>query len=167
MIKNVELSYYNFEKKNQKKSKEKERGQKIKQTMTRNKKSMPLLPFYQYQQKPSKENYLKVPSFKEANRLSCKSKSKEQVKKVSASNSIETPKNLSRTKSKSNLVSVGENVSKQPTISLVDKSSKSNRSEQVGLQKTQSSRNVCQRPPLEEKKDFQVREVRRESMKKH
>ena len=67
---------------------------------------MPLLPFYQYPQKYSKDVHFKhIPQpTKDSNRNSCKSKSKDLCRKGSASNSIDTPKNLSRTKSKSNLV---------------------------------------------------------------
>ena len=85
--------------------------------LNRNKKSMPVLPFYQYQQKPQKDFQFKIfpQANKETNRNSCKSKNV----KGSASNSIETPKNLSRTKSKSNLAPVNiEHHSKRPTICL-------------------------------------------------
>lgn len=108
VIKNIELSYYNFENKEVKKSKEHRPP-----TLKNNKKSMPALPLYQHAQKPPTTHHALKASInqpplqplkaKDTNKLSIKSRSKEQFKKPSLNNSTDSPKNLSRSKSKSNL----------------------------------------------------------------
>ena len=172
IIKNIELSYYNFEKKSIKKSKEKDRRTSSKVVLNRNKKSMPILPFYQYQQKPQKGIQLRVfPQPSKDSRNSYKSKSKDFVNKISANNSIDTPKNLSRSKSKSNLVPIATNCIKKPTVAVLAtkpemKQSKV-KSANGSLSKAQSTKNIHERRPLEECKDLQQRlEVRRESSRK-
>ena len=131
---------------------------------------MPVLPFYQYQQKNHKEFQIKgFPQYnKDSNRNSCKSKSKEpQCRKGSASNSIETPKDLSRTKSKSNLVPLNfpNNSKKQtPQISKVQNNKiERPKSSQVVLRKAQSTKNIHERKPLEERKDLIQNEQKRMS----
>lgn len=108
IIKNIELSYYNFENKDIKKVKEHEKHKQI--TNNKNKKSMPTLPFHQHHPKntnhqhphpPKPINHLKHTvnphmaasvqplKTKDANKLSIKSKSKDHLKKVSLNSSIE------------------------------------------------------------------------------
>lgn len=72
---------------------------------------MPLLPFYQYNQKghteiKSKQQKQIVENANKINKPQAKEKSKEPTKKGSANTSFDSNKNLSRTKSKSNIVSV-------------------------------------------------------------
>jgi hypothetical protein len=120
IIKNIELSYYNFEKKDVKKAKDKLSG------LTKNKKSMPTLPLYQSQKAPKQPVKLAPnapPSAnpmlrsKDMNKLSIKSRSKEQFKKPSLNNSTDSPKNLSRSKSKSNLAMLHpEPISKRNSV---------------------------------------------------
>lgn len=117
IIKNIELSYYNFEKKDIKRVKEQDKRQI---NNSKNKKSMPTLPLHQYQHQKSAipprpaHKHITNPMIqstqalkpKDMNKLSIKSKSKEQFKRGSLNSSIDSPKNLSRSKSKSNLVMV-------------------------------------------------------------
>ena len=132
---------------------------------------MPVLPFYQYQQKSHQKGMqLKVlPQTNKDSRNSCKSK--DFTKKVSANNSIETP-NLSKSKSKSNLVPIAStNCFKKQTIIVTTqkpevKASKI-KSANGSLSKAQSTKNIYERKPLEECRDLQIRlDSRRESSRK-
>lgn len=98
VMKNIELSYYNFEKKNIKKSKDNDFKDKNKNqaqtTLTRNKKSLPMLPLYQYQNKNHQKDFhhnlnptIKILGVKDNNRNSQKSKHRDPSKKVSVNNS--------------------------------------------------------------------------------
>ena len=178
-MKNIELSYYNFEKKGIKKSKEKDRSSRNKEMISRNKekemisrnkvssnfhsntninkhkKSMPMLPLYQCQYKSSKE----VPSKgqqpisgKDSNRPSCKSKIKDPLKKISSANNSIDGKNLSRTRSKPNILPVSiENHRKKVNVAIENNYPKNDRikSANGSLQKAQSTRNMLERRPLE------------------
>lgn len=53
---------------------------------------------------------------KDTNKLSIKSKSKEHLKKVSLNNSLNSPKPLSRSKSKSNLVMLQDPLGKRVSV---------------------------------------------------
>jgi hypothetical protein len=77
IIKNIELSYYNFEKKEVKRVKDKQAS------LSRNKKSMPALPLYQHTHKAFKHSVKAAPvqinpalKPKDTNKLSIKSRSK-------------------------------------------------------------------------------------------
>lgn len=83
-----------------------------------------------------------------------KSKQKHGSKKFSANNSIEEPKNLSRTKSKSNLVTAfalqhnkrnSVKVSQNEAVARNDKM----KSTQASLIKTQSTKNILERKKSE------------------
>jgi hypothetical protein len=116
IIRNIELSYYNFERK--------DIQRKEKAPINKNKKSMPSLPLYQHIQKPQKHTKIAVnpaPTLKpkDMNKLSIKPRSKEQqqMKKISLNNSADSPKNLSRSKSKSNLAMLHpEPISKRNSV---------------------------------------------------
>lgn len=77
------------------------------------------------------------------------------MKKESANNSIDTPKNLSRTKSKSNLVQF------KKTTPTLDKPQSSNKASHAFLQKAQSTRNIHERRPLEEHRDNNILELKK------
>jgi hypothetical protein len=93
-----------------------------------------MLPLYQCpQQKIHKDGRLKTNgigcqlTLKDTNRNSCKSKSNEPTKKVSgsANSSIDVPKNLSRAKSKSNLIPLKfETQAKRSSVQALDKPEK-------------------------------------------
>lgn len=155
IIKNIELSYYNFEQKEVKRVKEKG-------GLSRNKKSMPTLPLYQSQKNPQTSTHnhprLKVAvnppnhslKAKDMNKLSIKPRSKEQFKKASLNNSNDSPKNLSRSKSKSNLAMLHpEPVSKRNSVKAHQETPlplpPKNKSNPVSLQKTSSSKNVLKK----------------------
>lgn len=96
----------------------------------KNKKSMPTLPFYQNQNKNSQsiKNIHSKPSpamiaslqplkIKDINKISNKPKSKDNnIKKESLNSSFDSPKNLSRSKSKSNLVVLHGEHSKRNSV---------------------------------------------------
>jgi hypothetical protein len=165
IIKNIELSYYNFEKKDIKRVKEQD---KIKQAnINKNKKSMPTLPLHQnYQKTPQHPprpihqskftgNHMIASSQplkpKDVNKLTIKSKSKDHLKKVSLNSSIDSPKNLSRSKSKSNLVmlhpdhnSKRNSVKPFQEIVILPKNEKA-KSNPTSLQKTSSHKNFLKK----------------------
>ena len=121
--------------------------------MARDKKgSMPILAFYQY--KNTKESAkVQIPN-KDSNRNSNHPRSKDgKSKRVSATNSTDTPKNLSRTKSKSTLLPIHHNHTKKVTISPLEKHDKNTKTASSLLQKGESSRSIHQRRPLEERRD--------------
>lgn len=156
IIKNIELSYYNFEQKEVKRVKEKG-------GLSRNKKSMPTLPLYQSQKKSQSNAHnnprLKVTvnpppnhtlKAKDMNKLSIKPRSKEQFKKASLNNSTDSPKNLSRSKSKSNLAMLQPDpVSKRNSVKAYQEPllpiPPKNKSNPTSLQKTSSSKNFLKK----------------------
>jgi len=85
---------------------------------------MPVLPLYQYtvknttkvNSKPMPINNNNALKVKDTNRPMGISKSKDVLKKISVNNSIDSPKNLSRSKSKSNLVQFQTDIQKRNSI---------------------------------------------------
>ncbi len=141
---------------------------KEKSGLSRNKKSMPTLPLYQSNKNPHTHTHphpppnprLKVSlnnqplnpilKNKDMNKLAIKPRSKEQFKKVSLNNSTDSPKNLSRSKSKSNLAMLHPDPSskrnsvkghQEVPVPVAPK----NKSNPVSLQKTSSSKNVLKK----------------------
>lgn len=149
IIKNIELSYYNFEKKEVKKAKQ--------PILAKNKKSMPSLPLYQHKHNTHKQPHsLKTSAQhintmlkpKDMNKLSIKSREKEQPKKASLNNSTESPKNLSRSKSKSNLAMLNPDpILKRNSVKAHQEPPvpQKNKSNPVSLHKTSSTKNVLKR----------------------
>lgn len=170
IIKNIELSYYNFEKKEIKRNKESDRQKQT--NINKHKKSMPMLPLYQNNQKkigrpipphPPKNVVLSTNieplRLRDTNKLSIKSKSKDHLKKVSLNNSLNSPKPLSRSKSKSNLVMLQEPFGKRVSVKPFHEVAGAG----VKIQKTKSNPTSLQKAVSQKylpKKDEQKKSVR-------
>jgi hypothetical protein len=165
IIKNIELSYYNFENKEIKKPKaheQKDKASKSTGQLVKAKKSLPNLKFYQYAHGPAAKAPPQKPivihqnqpphphpglKSRDVNSKPPKSRPKESCKKISLNNSIESHKNLSRSKSKSNLPTFqAEGASKRNSVRPFAESA-TNKADKIksnpnSLQKTGSTKNI-------------------------